>query len=224
MEKTTTPYRPILTILILILCLLVMKTCHDKQRIQQLQNVFQEQNTRLTKNRKQIVSQKQNILTLKDALALEKIETEKYMKLIQAQARFGIKNTVSGKAVVYHDTIERLVYVDTSYDGLFDDTSVYIKIPLKLEYRDNWNLFQGTLGVEKWFIDSISIQNEIRLTIGYEKQGLFKKPKPIVEVKSSNPEAQVTIIDNVIIDKPEPFYKKAWFGIIVGVGATLLLL
>jgi folylpolyglutamate synthase/dihydropteroate synthase len=201
-----------------------MKMCQDSYRIEQLQNLNNEQVVRLGKNGEQIVSQKQNILTLKDALALEKIEKEKYMKSVQAQAKLGIKNTFSGKTVIYHDTVERLVYVDTSYGELVDDTTVYIKVPLKIEYRDSWNLFQGTLGEEVFFIDSITVKNELRLTIGYEKQGLFKEPKPIVEVKSSNPEAQVTIIDNVIIDKPEPFYKKAWFGIIVGVGATLLLL
>ena len=201
-----------------------MKMCQDSYRIEQLQNHNNEQVVRLGKNGEQIVSQKQNILTLKDALALEKIEKEKYMKSVQAQAKLGIKNTFSGKTVIYHDTVERLVYVDTSYGGLVDDTTVYIKVPLKLEYRDSWNLFQGTLGEEVFFIDSITVKNELRLTIGYEKQGWFKEPKPVVEVKSSNPEAQVTIIDNVIIDKPEPFYKKAWFGIIVGVGATLLLL
>jgi len=201
-----------------------MKMCQDRQRIEQLQSINREQIVRLGKNGEQLVSQKQNILTLKDAVALEKIEKEKYMKSVQAQAKLGIKNTFSGKTVIYHDTVERLVYVDTSYGGLVDDTTVYIKVPLKIEYRDSWNLFQGTLGEEVFFIDSITVKNELRLTIGYEKQGLFKEPKPIVEVKSSNPEAQVTIIDNVIIDKPEPFYKKAWFGIIVGVGATLLLL
>jgi folylpolyglutamate synthase/dihydropteroate synthase len=198
--------------------------CQDSRRIEQLQSINQEQVIRLGRNGEQIVSQKQNILTLKDALALEKIEKEKYMKSVQAQAKLGLQNTVSGKTVTYHDTVERLVYVDTSYDGLYDDTSVYIKVPLKLEYSDSWNLFQGTLGEEEFFIDSIMVRNELRLTIGYEKQGLFKEPKPVVEVKSSNPEAEVTIIDNVIIDKPEPFYKKTWFGIIVGVGATLLLL
>jgi len=201
-----------------------MKMCQDRQRIEQLQSINREQIVRLGKNGEQLVSQKQNILTLKDAVVLEKIEKEKYMKSVQAQAKLGIKNTFSGKTVIYHDTVERLVYVDTSYGGLVDDTTVYIKVPLKIEYRDSWNLFQGTLGEEVFFIDSITVKNELRLTIGYEKQGLFKEPKPIVEVKSSNPEAQVTIIDNVIIDKPEPFYKKAWFGIIVGVGATLLLL
>jgi len=103
-----------------------MKMCQDSRRIEQLQNLNNEQVVRLGKNGEQIVSQKQNILTLKDALALEKIEKEKYMKSVQAQAKLGVQNTVSGKTVIYHDTVERLVYVDTSYDGL-DDTNVYIK-------------------------------------------------------------------------------------------------
>src|SRR5210317_1179416 len=99
MEKTTTPYRPNLTtlVLILILCLLTMKMCQDSRRIEQLQNLNNEQVVRLGKNGEQIVSQKQNILTLKDALALEKIEKEKYMKSVQAQAKLGVQNTVSGK-------------------------------------------------------------------------------------------------------------------------------
>lgn len=206
-----------------IIVMLSMKMCQQGIRIDSLTSLANEQEVRILADGTSIISQQQNILTLKDALKLEKLEKEKYMKSVQAQAKVGVVNVVTEKKVVYHDTVERLVYVDTSYDGMFD-SSTFIKVPLVLEYRDSWNLFQGTLYEEEFVIDSLMTKNELRFTLGYEKQGLFKKAKPVVEVKSSNPSASVTIKDNVIVEEPKPFYKRVWFGIVLGVGGTLLLL
>lgn len=197
--------------------------CQQNKKIKRLSTITTSQEEQILKDGIKIISQTQNILSMEDAFQLKLIEKEKYMKTIQAQAKLGITNIVSKVMVEFHDTVEKFVYVDTSKNGMAD-SNIFIKVPLRLEYKDSWNLFKGVLVSNGFFIDSIITKNDLRFTLGYKKQGFFKKPKPIVEIKSSNPTANIVIKENVIIKEPKPFYKKTWFGVLVGIGGTLLLL
>jgi hypothetical protein len=125
---------------------------------------------------------------------------------------------------VYHDTIEKLVYVDTMDDEIYDEGVVFIKVPFTLQYKDTWTLLQATIGEDDFTIDSLISKTDLRVTLGYEKQGLFKSPKPIVEIKSENPNTDINIKSNVVIQEPRPFYKRTWFGVLVGSIGTFILM
>lgn len=196
--------------------ILFIQRCENNK----LESLNFEQTKEINEKGELLVTQKQNILSLKDAVAQGLVEKEKYMKDIKAQTKVITKTILVNKVVPYHDTIERIVYVD-SING---DTDVYVKLPIRVEYRDSWNFFKGTFGCCEFTIDSMVQSNELRLTIGHKKAGFLKKPIPVVEVKSSNPNADVTIASNAIIEEKEPFYRKFSFGMIAGAVIMILLL
>ena len=203
---------------------MIARECQNKTRIKGLTNQNHTQVEEVNQLGEKLLIQKQNVLSLKDALSLEILEKERYMKSIQAQAKFSSANFIKGKTVEYHDTVVRVIFVDSSDDKSTVDSNTYIKVPFDVEYKDSWNYFRGNIGKTSFTIDSLVSKNELRITLGYKKQGLFKKAKPILEGKSSNPNANIQIEKNVTIKEPKPFYKRTWFGIIIGVGTTLLLL
>ena len=210
--------------LIVIIVLLLFRQCGQGERINQLLSINHEQSVRIDKEGKKITTQTQNILRLEDALKLEILEKENYMKSIESQVKVGVSNVVTGKKVVYHDTIEKLVYVDTMDDEIYDEGVVFIKVPFTLQYNDTWTLLQATIGEDDFTIDSLITKTDLRVTLGYEKQGWFKSPKPIVEIKSENPNTEINIKSNVVIKEPKPFYKRTWFGVLVGSIGTFILM
>ena len=50
----------------------------------------------------------------------------------------------------------------------------------------------------------------------HKKNGLFKKPSPIVKIKNENPYSRVVNMQNVVIDNPTKWYEKK--GFLIGVG------
>jgi len=206
----------IISILVLIIILLLLKTSAN-------QKINTENQIQLIKNGEIIATQQQNILSLKDAVEAGLVEKEKYMKDIQVQTKVVTLTKVKEVLVPYQEIIERIVYVDTSYDGA-DSQFVYLKVPIPIKYKDTWNYFYGRVLEEGFMIDSFGSKNNLRVTIGHKKQGFLKKAKPVVEVKSDNPQTDIKIESNAVIEEPTPFYKKVWFGIIAGAAGMFLLL
>ena len=56
----------------------------------------------------------------------------------------------------------------------------------------------------------------MKITIGYKKNGWFKKPSPIVKISNENPYSRVVNMQNVVIDNPTKWYEKK--GFLIGVG------
>lgn len=203
-------------VVMLILCTIIgMQKCLNDN----LQEINSEQTKEINEKGELLVTQRQNIMSLKDAIAQGLVEKENYMKDIKVQTKVVTKTILVEKRVPYHDTFERIVYVD-SING---DTDVYVKLPIMVEYRDSWNFLKATFDSEEFIIDTMMQSNQLRLTIGHKKAGFLKKPIPVVEVKSSNPNADVSIESNAIIEEKEPFYRKFSFGMLAGALIVLLL-
>jgi len=67
-------------------------------------------------------------------------------------------------------------------------------------------------------MDSIKIENESSVTIGWKRSGfLWLKKEPIVEVKNTNPYLQVTKMSNIVVKKSKSLFDSPIFWIGVGI-------
>jgi len=183
---------------------------------------LQQTNNTITKSRdkmgREIVEQKQQVTNLKLALKQNLIEKEDWMKNIKSQVKIKQVTQIKEVFIPFHDTIERMVYVDSNSH----DTSVYIKTPVRVSYADSFNYFGGRVLANGFALDSMGSLNKLRITITEKKQGLFKKPIPVVQVVSDNPKSEITDMQNVVIQEKKPFFQRYFFG--VGLGAVLAIL
>ena len=183
---------------------------------------LQQQNTyyksTIDKNGREIVEQRQQILTLKVALKNNILEKEKYMKSIASQTKVGTKTIIKEVFVPYE--VEKKIYVDSNTF----DTTYYVKTPIPVSWKDSWNFFGGVVKHDGFQMDSFGSENKMRITIGEKKRGIFRKAEPIVEIKNQNPKTRVTATTNVTIKQTPPFYQRWWFvgSVALVVGKFLL--
>jgi hypothetical protein len=117
---------------------------------------------------------------------------------------------------------------DTILAEYTNTDTIYKAVPIGTEfsYETKWDTIQGK-------VDSTGIQitknvtnlGELTTIVGYEKQGLFKKSKPVVLVTTENPSARITGMSNVVVKQPKP-KRIAWLisGIAVGITGGILLM
>jgi cell division protein FtsL len=170
---------------------------------------LQQQNTyfksTIDKNGREMVEQRQQILSLKVALKNNLLEKEKYMKSISSQTKVGTITKIEKVFVPYE--VEKKIFVDTNTF----DTTYYVKTPIPVSWKDSWNFFGGVVKHDGFHIDSFGSENKMRITIGEKKRGMFRKAEPIVEIKNENPKTRVTAMTNITIKQKPPFYQRWWF-------------
>ncbi len=120
---------------------------------------------------------------------------------------------------VVHDTL-LATYTDTD--------TIYKAVPIGTEfnYQTKWDTIQGKVdstGIE--ITKNITNLGELTTIVGYEKQGLFKKAKPVVMVSTENPNVRITGMSNVVVKQPKP-KRLAWLisGLAIGLTGGILLL
>lgn len=172
----------------------------------------------IDKNGREIVEQRQQILSLKVALKNNLLEKEKYMKSIASQTKVGTKTIIEKVFVPYE--VEKKIFVDSNTF----DTTYYVKTPIPVSWKDSWNFFGGVVKHDGFQMDSFGSENKMRITIGEKKRGIFRKAEPIVEIKNENPKTRVTAMTNVTIKQRPPFYQRWWFvGSVALIVGKLLL-
>ena len=167
-------------------------------------------------------TQNQLLSTERNARILAEDEAKRFKKISQV-TKVNVK--------VVHDTIlaeytNKPKVTDTS-DHFTDIGNMVDCIPIGTEfaYKTKWDTIQGK-------VDSTGIQitknvtnlGELTTIVGYEKQGLFKKSKPVVLVTTENPSVRITGMSNVVVKQPKP-KRLAWFGsgVVVGFIAALFV-
>lgn len=181
-----------------------------KQQISKFELKEQKYIETIDGNGKKIVEQEQIILSQKDAITHNLLE---------------ISNLKKVKAQVIVNTITKVdsVLVPFVMDSTINDTLTadnYIIIPQRFSLSDEWYAFNGKIKKEGVLIDSLSFNNELKLTIGSKSMGLLKSPKPIVLVEYSNPYISTTGMQNIVIKNELKWYEKKtlWFGVGFGAG------
>jgi len=182
--------------------------------------------TTINEKGEQINEQEQLILSQKDALAHKVLELENLKK-------------VKSQVIVKTNTIIDSVFIpfDSSWqnENQFDTILVYdtinmeniIFVPKTFSLVDEHYSIFGEVNKGGVLLDSMRFQNALTLTIGMKSQGIFKKPKPIVLAKNSNPYFQTYSMQNVVIKNELKWYdkKSTWFGVgLIGgfVGGVLI--
>ncbi len=206
-KKNSAEYR--FYFLIGVIVVLLMLIWMKNNTIDSLKNINSEITYEISKDGKYMATQRQNIMNLEDAIKSGLLEKERYMKNIKSQTRIETTTIIQEKLIPYHDTVE--VYFDTV------DKRYWVKTPAPIRYQDSFNLLSGKFTKDGFKLDTLETKNEFRVSIFDKKNGFFKKPTPVVEIKSNNPNTKTTNIKNVTIEQKKPFYTKWWFVGSVGV-------
>ena len=162
------------------------------------------------------------MIALQDAHMLELnqenmnlVETVNKFKTIQGQVKVQTNTIIKEVKVPY--AVEVKQYIDT-FQG-----DVYVRLPLPFEQSDSFFAIKGVVGIDGLEIDSLSIPNELTITTGKIDGGFFKKDKYAVEIVSSNPNVDITKVNNTQFKPKTRFYKKWCFGFGLGAIAMLIL-
>tara|TARA_R110000744_G_scaffold213660_3_gene332534 strand:- start:1118 stop:1660 length:543 start_codon:yes stop_codon:yes gene_type:complete len=163
----------------------------------------------LDKNGNMIIEQEQLILTQKDAIEQGLLEIEG-LKKVNSQV-IVVTNTIVDTIIVSHtDTVISII-----------DGESYLKLPQKYSFSDDFVGFKAEVNTIGLRVDNISILNESTITIGYEREGLFKPLKPIVKIKNTNPYMITSSVSNVVIEEKTDLLhdKRAWgvVGFVLGI-------
>lgn len=204
----------IIVILGLGTCYGVMKDKANSSLIEDLEGELLAKDQRFIERIKEDSSreytQNQLLSTERNARILAEDEAKRFKKISQV-TKVNVK--------VVHDTI-LAEYTNTD--------TIYKAVPIGTEfaYETKWDTIQGKVdstGIE--ITKNVTNLGELTTIVGYEKQGLFKKSKPVVLVTTENPSVRITGMQNVIVKQPKP-KRLGWLisGIAVGITGGILLM
>jgi len=163
----------------------------------------------INENGERLIEQQQIIMSQDDAIASGLLEIEK-LKEVNSQVSV-VTNTIIDTIVVSH--------IDTVIQQI--NGNAYLKLPQQYSFNDEFINFKAEINKVGLSVDNITIFNETTVTIGKEKQGLFKPLKPVVKIKNTNPYMNTVSVQNVVIEKKINLLhdKRAWgvAGILIGI-------
>lgn len=211
--------------------LLLFKTCQMNQEHERLltqitayqigEKAFK---TKLLEDSSTLAQQTQTILTQEEAIRTGILKLEGDIKKVQSQVRQKQEISIEDIAVPfvpngYADTTgwaKRIKEGDRSDSTLDSLLANSVIVPSKFSKQDKWFSIDGEVQKDGIMVDSLKIQNESSVTIGYKKSGfLGLKSEPLVEIKNTNPYLSVTKMNNVIVKPNKSIFQKKgfWFGV-----------
>jgi len=210
-------------IIVALIILLILLVCGWWNKYVQLSD-YQNQLTKFelseqkfieknNENGEKIIEQEQLILTQKQAIAHQLIEIDNWKK-IKSKVIIRTNTLIDSVLIPFTDTI-----IDTIWHT--DSLNNFISIPKNFELINPHYTINGKVLKNGVQLDTFALFNKSEITIGYKKNGFFKKSLPIVELKNSNPYILTDQLNNVIINDNKKWWQKnsTWFTI--GVGATI---
>jgi hypothetical protein len=224
--------------LIFIILILGWKSCQMSQQNDELLNQIsgykigeKEFKVKLQKDSSTIAQQTQTILSQDEAIKLGILKLEGDIKKVQSQVRqvqtVSITDSVPFVPDNFADTtgwMKKIADGDSSralLDSLLANTIIVPK-PFNLERK--WYTINGNINKENIVFDSIKIENESSVTIGWKGKGfLGLKKEPVVEIKNTNPYLKVDKMDNVVIKKKKGIFESKLFWAGLGVLSGLFI-
>jgi hypothetical protein len=180
-----------------------------------------------------IATQTQTILTQEEAYELGLIKMTGEIKKLKSQV-FQVQEFIAAGVDLpfipdgFADTTgwnAKYQSGDTSKPIIDSVLANSIIVPKSFEYKSKWFSVNGVVNKKSVTLDTLRIENESTVTVGFKKTGFLKlKKEPIVEIQNTNPYMQVKSMSNVVIkDKKRLIDKKGfWFGL--GSAISLILL
>lgn len=151
---------------------------------------------------------RQNLVSERQANSLLKEELKSF-KSIQAYIKAEMKTQMKDVLAQYVDGLDTTITVVTKND------ETYMKVPRPFIYSDKWTELTGTVTTGGVLIDSLMFINKFDITVGWKRDRWYSKQKPVMEMKSYNPNTSIPYMNNVVIKKPTtPWYtsRAAMFG------------
>lgn len=188
--------------------------------------------TKLLQDSSTLAQQTQTILTQEEAIRTGILKLEGDIKKVQSQVRQKQEISIEDIAVPfvpngYADTtgwakrIKEGDRSDSTIDSLLANSVI---VPSKFQKDDKWFSIGGEVQKDGIKVDSLKIQNESSVTIGYKKSGfLGLKSEPLVEIKNTNPYLSVTKMNNVVIKPNKNIFKSKLFWTGIGVVGGIFL-
>lgn len=198
-------YIPYIVILVLLVLLLAsMQTCsfHKSNADSNLEAITDT--VKHFKNKLGTQTASINTLLL-DKEQLEVLVLNKDAELAKLAKEFSKINTITKyKTVMQIDTI-RIVYKD-SVPCVFERSG---------EVKKDWYSFSYKSDQKRIQIDSLTIPNTTTAITGFKRNWFLGKQTAFTDVTNSNPYIKVTEMKSVTITVPEPWYKKwyVWLGV-----------
>jgi hypothetical protein len=214
-------YRLSLVVLLLAIIFLVWDGCSKNAQLSAYRNKIsnyklKEQSfiQRIGKNGAKIAEQQQIILSQKEAIDNELLMLNDFSR-VDNQVTIRTRTQIDSVFIPFEKIKIDTQVVYTCYDRRF--------ILVTKDYA-----IYGTSIKDGVRLDSLYFDSQAKITIGNKSQGIFRKPKPVVEVQYDNPYITTTQMQNVIIKEDLKWYdrKRNWFGIGIGLGmiGTYLIL
>lgn len=162
------------------------------------------------------LNEKQEELASVNSLALEQSkELSKQASEIDRLETLSSQTRVTTQTVfqeVKIPVIDTIVVVNTD--------TVYTRLA---SYSDKWLSFNARVFPNELKIDSISIINKFTLEVGFEKQGVFKKPVPRAYLLNKNPYTRINEITSIQFIEVTPWYNKNGYWLALGVVGGFIL-
>ena len=90
-------------------------------------------------------------------------------------------------------------------------------------FSDKWLTFSARVLPAALRLDTVSIVNEFTLEVGYEKQGVFKKPIPRAYLLNKNPYTRINEITSIQFIGVTPWYDKNGYWLVLGIVGGFIL-
>lgn len=179
-----------------------------------------------------IALQTQTILTQEQAVRVGILRLEGQIRKVQSQVRQSQEISISDIAIPfipqkYADTTEWIAKYkkgDTSRAVCDSLKANSVIVPNNFGVTDKWYSINGKVQKNGVLIDSLQVNNESSVTIGWKNSGfLGLKKEAVVEIKNTNPYLQVTKMNNVVIKKNKNIFQKPFFWLGLGALGGLLI-
>ena len=141
----------------------------------------------IDENGNKLVHQEQIIMSQEQAISSGLLEIEE-LKKVSSQVSV-VTNTIIDTIIVSH--------VDTVVQEINGNS--YLKLPQQYVFADEYLNSKAEINKVGLSIDNITIFNETTITIGKERQGLFRPLKPVVKIKNTNTYMNTLEVRNIVI-------------------------
>lgn len=180
-----------------------------------------------------IAQQGQTILSQNEAIKIGLLKLDGEIKKVQSQVYQQQKIKIQNVPVPYvpdgfsdttgwYSKIKKGEKSSELLDSLINNSVV---VPKKFKLENKWYNLDGKVKKDGILIDSISLENESTVTVGWKKTGFLKlKREPIVEIKNTNPYLQVTNMNNVVVKNKKGLFENKFFWVGVGLLGGLIIL
>jgi hypothetical protein len=225
--------------LIFIIILMAWKGCQMQQENNNLLNQVSKYKdgekafkTKRLEDSSTLAQQSQTILTQNEAIKLGLLKLEGDIKKVQSQVRQSQNINISDVSVPFipdnfADTsgwMKKIASGDSSRAVLDSLLANSVIVPKKFALEQKWYSVSGTVKKSEVLLDSIKINNESSVTVGWKNSGFLGLGKEaVVEIKNTNPYLSVTKMDNVVIKKKKGVLQSKLFWAGIGVLGGFLI-